>query len=114
MSQLCLWTVLTLLALIPACGPHRQRADPSTQAQTRCESVASLQESRFHPEKFDQEIYRRLPSQGAAGPEEFWRDTFFKGQPLTSTKLRCLEDEAGLRLFTLDKIDHRTQRLPLR
>lgn len=108
-----LWIALTLLVLMPACGISRKRGDPAADAVTHCEWVAT-QMARSGSEKFDQETFRRPPSMKLGEPEEFWRDTFLRGQPVTSTKLRCIEDGNATSFIILDKIDHRTPRPPAR
>ena len=91
---------VTLLIVVTACEYPRKRVDPAAQPLTRCEWVAS----RSIAEKFDREIFRRLPQAGQTGPEVFWRDTFLQGRPVRSMKYSCTEDDEGLKLTTLEKI----------
>lgn len=85
---------LIFLLLATSCEVrHNPRTRDPTQATSRCEEAASVQLSRFKPEKFDREVFRRLPSDPQSKAEVFWRDTFYQGRPVSSRKIRCIERE---------------------
>lgn len=83
---------IALLVLTASCANNRVRG---TNASTQCEVTVSTQLFRSDQTKIDREVIRRVSRDMRAGREVIWRDAYFQGKLLSSTKVLCLDHVSG-------------------